>query len=736
MKPWSNWRRIHTMCVLGAIFLITQFDLMRNYDKHVYDSNPIMFAQHFDLIPFYRTNLHSKGLKHWYEWIELNGKYFSSFGSSLTLLHLDTHAHNDIISDEIYECSPGQFFQYDTMVTEILQLTEDLIDNFIDFSATDRINITHQMIKIGYFPTVVWVYPDHWLNFSTTIAYDVHYHLYRQYAAHQTYYITPLNGLRHEYSMLKSTQDPSDQHHFWSNILFKNSIQMVDRELNSSQSLQIDIIAIPLSALLTEPHLNGNNTELHLILDIDLDLFACQSVAENMMERFEWSHDLMQQLNTILNHHQYLPNHIPNDLYQEALLTLIHMIAKNDKIPMNNATNHTDAISIPRIVDIVQLFAQNMSTLHVDDLQHILLFLYRFQLELGEAFMEPLQLFLSTHSYLDQLLNNTRHSQRRQWHRNLAKILNMEMQVEKLDQSFVSSSSSLGFDATIINQTNNNYFEAHLLPHLQEIKTHGQMEAQHRDEEVDDVIQIGILLHEALEFTEHRHKISQHLIEQHLNQTDKINIQNLTHLITNQTDKIWNPDHDWFYDQISAKSDANLSYPQILQMLGIDPSYKYGEWQSIEPTQPKPFNATKLTLTARDIDEVINWDKLDKMQQDFVQNGDHRAMHRFVTDLNAKQKMFLQWLLFCFYHPQNCEDGHNPFELVPAADAVFGERFAWNELIRIPSFVESVSAKNRGLLQLEFVSLGATQKWLPTVPSERNHFPKKKTNKTIARCNY
>eukprot|EP01084_Bolivina_argentea_P205762 351449_1 len=713
----------------------------------------------------------------------------------LSLLHFDTHAYDDIISDEIYECSPGQFFQYDQMVIEILELTEDLIDNFIDLDTTD--NITNEMMKIGYFPNVIWVYPDHWLNFSTTIAYDVHYKLYLQYAQHQTYYITPLNGLTHKYSMLLSDTHSSDKHDFWSNILFKNSIEMVDKELNSSQSLKVDIMAIPLSTLLTEPSLISHPHQI--VLDIDLDFFCCQNIAENIMERFEWNNDLIQQLNTILNHHQYLPNHIPNDLYQNSLITLMHMLIKNEQIPMNDTKNKTKQISIPKISDIVKLASTNDSILSIYDLQHTLHFLYRFQLELGEEFIESLELFIATHLYLDALFNETgdsikrwesmpyNHSKHRHiWHTRLANTLNMEHTLTPFEDI---SSISINSDGSVKPQ-NNQEFNANILPYLQIIKQKRSDKTKDRkknnvfenskeesidnnNEDIksisyssDDVLQIAVVLKHILQFTEHQHKISNHLIETYLNQTkhysSNVNIQNLTNVITQQETKIWNPDHDWFHKKINKKHNQilndekedslqHLSYPQILQMFGINPSYKYSEWTDIikefnnetwtkhyiksnqselmfETPDTISFNKSKLELTTDNIDEIISWHKLDKIQQHFLQNGDHRAMHKYINNLNSKQKLFLKWLLFCFYHPENCEDGHHPFELInnkEISKVIFGEKFQWNALIRIPAFVESATQENRGLLQLEFVSLGPTQDWLPTAKHEMNYIPTK-----------
>lgn len=103
-------------------------------------------------------------------------------------------------------------------------------------------------------------------------------------------------------------------------------------------------------------------------------------------------------------------------------------------------------------------------------------------------------------------------------------------------------------------------------------------------------------------------------------------------------------------------------------------------------------------------------------------------MKRFITSLDKKQSLFLRWLLFCFYHSVNCDDGHHPFQLVDddkLSDVIFGQRFPWSKILRIPSFTKSLHSESKGLLQLEFISLGLTGEWLPTPEGEREHIPSK-----------
>merc|ERR1719233_1529898 len=101
-------------------------------------------------------------------------------------------------------------------------------------------------------------------------------------------------------------------------------------------------------------------------------------------------------------------------------------------------------------------------------------------------------------------------------------------------------------------------------------------------------------------------------------------------------------------------------------------------------------------------------------------------MRKFISSLDVKQSLYLQWLLFCYHHPDNCDDGHHPFQLVhdsKLSHAIFGEDFPWDDLIRKPAFVSSTKPDTIDRLQLEFISLGTHQYWLPTPEKERNHLP-------------
>jgi len=297
----------------------------------------------------------------------------------------------------------------------------------------------------------------------------------------------------------------------------------------------------------------------------------------------------------------------------------------------------------------------------------------------------------------------------------------------------------------------------------------------------DDLVHLGALMLEIHEGTKHEHKITHHRIMAYLNETGQdmntVDIRNLSNHIEKQVHKAWNPDHAWFLQNIQHKRDEfreeqhgqwsrtawnrrHVTYPEMLRSYNIDPAYRYIGWEKImeqhkDEPWTDPYTVPGLNgegdgeededdihieeegpdqretkegdedLTARDIDDVIQWDKLDKIQQHYLQSGDHRAMRKFISDLDVKQSGYLKWLLFCYHHPDNCDDGHHPFEAMEhdLSASVFGEAFPWDDLIRKPVLTESYDHNLEDILQLEFISLGTHQYWLPTKEEERNHLP-------------
>lgn len=289
------------------------------------------------------------------------------------------------------------------MVIDILEHTEDIIDRFVDLENVS--NLTEFLQSIGYFSTVIWVYPDHWTNFSKTVAFDIHLPLYRQYARHQTYYVTPLGGYNHQYSMLKTDKSNEDMHQFWEQQLFQNKIALTEQAPDPSTSVRIDIMAISLSELSTDSSLLVGDHQM--VLDVDLDFFSCQSVAENMMERFGWSEEHTLRLNDILSHHEYHPLHIPEEKHQESLITMMHLLNSNQEHWMEAAKDKVNpSATVPSISNLFSVFAEE-SDLDLFDLRQALHFLYRLQMEVGQEHVEPMQMFMAAHDQIDTMPDET-----------------------------------------------------------------------------------------------------------------------------------------------------------------------------------------------------------------------------------------------------------------------------------------------------------------------------------------
>lgn len=106
---------------IGAAFLfwtIFQIYVVHYHRKHDFSADSQLFTQHFNLIPFGRTNAHTKDITYWFEWLQDEGK-FLYLNSTLTLLHFDAQCSDDQIMEEIHTCAPGQLLNYDKFVNEV-----------------------------------------------------------------------------------------------------------------------------------------------------------------------------------------------------------------------------------------------------------------------------------------------------------------------------------------------------------------------------------------------------------------------------------------------------------------------------------------------------------------------------------------------------------------------------------------------------------------------------------------
>lgn len=375
-------------------------------------------------------------------------------------------------------------------------------------------------------------------------------------------------------------------------------------------------------------------------------------------------------------------------------------------------------------------------------------------------------------------------SQRLRWHRELADSLGPEPLRPAVWSAALSAEGTVHAESDAMDG-----FAENVVPHLEAMERRladSAEDAAGGDDAVggervsatpthEEMVHLGAVLLGHFQGSQLGLKISRRAIEAFLNGTAQrgdgrpVDFGKLRQFVADQNESVWNPDHQWFHDEIRRKRERlaestervrrHRTYHELLQLHRIEPSYRFhghrdiveahrdepwarhyvdddSEWRESEPPDLSPSDEPEAEqLSAHDIDRVVGWDTLDRIQQHFLQNGDHRAMKRFISSLSEKQSLFLKWALFCFARPDRCDDGHHPFELVgdeKLSAALFGERFPWSDMLRVPSFANSVERGSEGLFQLQFVSLGMTQQWTPTAEEERNHIPSKAEIKRTA----
>ena len=174
--------------------------------------NYFQFDNHFNILPIGRTNKHSKGLDYWIRWLYEQPVSFRS-NKTFTLLHFDSQADHDQTHDPIHQCSPSQLIYYEQFVHESLRAVYFILDEIrLTFGSSENININPDnnaedafwnpkdrsenypnisdiVYFNGYFKNFVWVYPDHWLNYSQKYIHGLNYHYLRKIIYYQKFFV-------------------------------------------------------------------------------------------------------------------------------------------------------------------------------------------------------------------------------------------------------------------------------------------------------------------------------------------------------------------------------------------------------------------------------------------------------------------------------------------------------------------------------------------------------------------
>lgn len=227
----------------------------------------------------------------------------------------------------------------------------------------DVANLTKEMLHgFGYIDTIVWVYPDHWKNYTIApIIENVHFHKYRNAMKHQTYYVT-LNhetNTFHRWFLNSSMNQETD--YFFTKLLAHHHIQPTNEHLSNeyTNAIRFDILVLSLSELSTYQWFTNKhkNMQHNIILDLDLDFFTCHDISHGILDYFGWNEQnpnnrKIETFNRLFEHHQYKPSHMHYEESNHALVSLMyHLSMINDynyhvgqqHIPDRYNSDHDDA---------------------------------------------------------------------------------------------------------------------------------------------------------------------------------------------------------------------------------------------------------------------------------------------------------------------------------------------------------------------------------------------------------
>ena len=311
----------------------------------------------------------------------------------------------------------------------------------------ETIDISQYVYQYGYINKIVWIYPDHWRNYSKTFIHGLNYHRFRDVISNMTYYIRPIGNNQYNFTFSSDGLSNDEIEFFETKLSFSKNITSQSYDIfDSSKSIKLDINAIALSEL---QQLMENDDEIlnesEIILDFDLDFFICQSPSETLKDYFDWNDDeLIDLFNTYLSHHQYSPTHIHvNDLHH-AMMVLLHQLSNNQSDPQKshgtglrtnddfkheldlklNYDKNKMQQDLPKISDAIQHAIQE--GLDPLELRDLLYHLYRYHLELNDPeLMHPINDYLHAHHHLDTYLFV---------HHNKSHVINHHLEHHKIAQ--------------------------------------------------------------------------------------------------------------------------------------------------------------------------------------------------------------------------------------------------------------------------------------------------------------
>ena len=364
-----------TISIIIALFIIIQSLYISHHEKtdEFNIANPNLFTKYFDLLLVSRTLKHEKGLDYWFDWID-NEAGLITMNKKISLLHFDLHGLEDNSDEPYHICTPTNLFIYDFFIQHTLDIMYHAY--FGDLDPKENENVTRHALRKGYVDNVVWLFPNHWKNYSQKIIMNTSYEKFTKMIYHQTYFINPRDG-----KFFYLNNEIIKDNEIWHKLFAKRKLfEPVNVELRSFDNLKVNVWVLSLNEYLNEPYFRDMNVN-NIILDIDLDFFQCQEPAQTFMNHFDWNQNKINDFNNLLQHHQYVPSHMFSEYSNQAIMTLLYLLNENDtnELKSKNEPINPTKFKVPQIEDVFRIALEEK--MEIETIKRVMYLLYEYQIE-------------------------------------------------------------------------------------------------------------------------------------------------------------------------------------------------------------------------------------------------------------------------------------------------------------------------------------------------------------------
>eukprot|EP01084_Bolivina_argentea_P024724 46020_1 len=123
------------------------------------------------------------------------------------------------------------------------------------------------------------------------------------------------------------------------------------------------------------------------------------------------------------------------------------------------------------------------------------------------------------------------------------------------------------------------------------------------------------------------------------------------------TEYLYHDYHDILFTDDKDNASWKYKYPQWVSEQANDDTYL--QQHMIHIDAPYTQDKDHIKMHTKDTNEkrkefALEFNKLDPIQQHFLQRANHSELTSFVHALDRKQHIFLAWLVYCYYHQVKC----------------------------------------------------------------------------------